>query len=151
MKVTSDDAVKIFDFGLAKTMVAETAFGDATTSPTLSQMATQTGMLLGTAAYMSPEQARGKLVERRADIWAFGCVLYEMLTGKMAFGGGAITDTLAAVLRAEPDWSQLPRGHQPACGCCCSGACRKTRSSAAALAMRAFRSKKFSPERPTRV
>ncbi len=108
VKVTSDDAVKILDFGLAKTMVAEMGFGDATTSPTLSQMATQTGVLLGTAAYMSPEQARGKLVDRRADIWAFGCVLYEMLTGKMAFGGGAVTDTLAAVLRAEPDWSQLP-------------------------------------------
>ncbi len=110
VKVTSDDAVKILDFGLAKTMQAETAIGDATTSPTLSAMATKSGMLLGTAAYMSPEQARGKLVDRRADIWAFGCVLYEMLTGKMVFGGGAITDTLAAVLRAEPDWSQLPAG-----------------------------------------
>jgi eukaryotic-like serine/threonine-protein kinase len=110
VKVTADDAVKILDFGLAKTMQAETASGDAITSPTLSQMATQAGMLLGTAAYMSPEQARGKLVDRRADIWAFGCVLYEMLTGKMAFGGGAVTDTLAAVLRAEPDWSQLPAG-----------------------------------------
>ncbi len=110
VKVTSDDAVKILDFGLAKTMVAETALGDATTSPTLSAMATQTGVLLGTAAYMSPEQARGKVVDRRADIWAFGCVLYEMLTGKMVFGGGAVTDTLAAVLRAEPDWSRLPAG-----------------------------------------
>jgi eukaryotic-like serine/threonine-protein kinase len=108
VKVTNDDAVKILDFGLAKTMVAEGAFGDATTSPTISQMATQSGMLLGTAAYMSPEQARGKLVDRRADIWAFGCVLYEMLTGKMVFGGGAITDTLAAVLKSEPDWSLLP-------------------------------------------
>ncbi len=88
VKVTSDDAVKILDFGLAKTMQAETASGDAITSPTLSQMATQAGMLLGTAAYMSPEQARGKAVDRRADIWAFGCVLYEMLTGKMVFGGG---------------------------------------------------------------
>jgi eukaryotic-like serine/threonine-protein kinase len=108
VKVTSDDTVKILDFGLAKTMQAETASGDATTSPTLSAMATQSGVLLGTAAYMSPEQARGKLVDRRADIWAFGCVLYEMLTGKMTFGGGAVTDTLAAVLRAEPEWSQLP-------------------------------------------
>ncbi|HEV3482184.1 MAG TPA: protein kinase [Candidatus Acidoferrales bacterium] len=110
VKVTADDVVKILDFGLAKTMQAETASGDAITSPTLSAMATKSGMLLGTAAYMSPEQARGKLVDRRADIWAFGCVLYEMLTGKMAFGGAAITDTLAAVLRAEPDWSQLPAG-----------------------------------------
>ncbi len=110
VKVTSDDAVKILDFGLAKTMQAETAIGDATTSPTLSAMATKSGMLLGTAAYMSPEQARAKLIDRRADIWAFGCVLYEMLTGKMAFGGGAVTDTLAAVLRAEPDWLLLPAG-----------------------------------------
>jgi serine/threonine protein kinase len=110
VKVTSDDAVKILDFGLAKTMQAETGFGDATTSPTLSAMATQSGVLLGTAAYMSPEQARGKLVDRRADIWAFGCVLYEMLTGKMAFGGGVVTDTLAAVLKSEPDWSLLPAG-----------------------------------------
>ncbi len=110
IKVTSDDAVKILDFGLAKTMQAEAAFGDATTSPTISEMATKSGVLLGTAAYMSPEQARGKLVDRRADIWAFGCVLYEMLTGKMAFGGGAVTDTLAAVLRGEPDWSELPAG-----------------------------------------
>jgi eukaryotic-like serine/threonine-protein kinase len=110
IKVTADDTVKILDFGLAKTMVADATLGDATTSPTLSQMATQAGMLLGTAAYMSPEQARGKLVDRRADIWAFGCVLYEMLTGKMAFGGGAVTDTLAAVLKSDPDWSQLPAG-----------------------------------------
>ncbi len=98
VKVTNDDAVKVLDFGLAKTMQAETALVTTITSPTLSQMATQAGMLLGTAAYMSPEQARGKVVDRRADIWAFGCVLYEMLTGKMVFGGGAVTDTLAAVL-----------------------------------------------------
>lgn len=110
VKVTADDAVKILDFGLAKTMQAEAAFGDATTSPTISEMATRSGVLLGTAAYMSPEQARGKLVDRRADIWAFGCVLYEMLTGKMVFGGGTVTDTLAAVLKSEPDWSQLPAG-----------------------------------------
>jgi hypothetical protein len=71
-------------------------------------MATQAGFILGTAAYMSPEQAKGKAVDRRADIWAFGCVLYEMLTGKMAFRGETVTDTLAAVVRAEPDWSQLP-------------------------------------------
>jgi serine/threonine protein kinase len=71
-------------------------------------MATQAGVLLGTAAYMAPEQAKGKAVDRRADIWAFGCVLYEMLTGRMAFQGESVTETLAAVIRAEPDYSQLP-------------------------------------------
>src|SRR5271169_6932626 len=74
----------------------------------MSRMATLAGVLLGTAAYMSPEQAKAKPVDRRADIWAFGCVLYEMLTGKMAFHGESVTDTLAAVIKEEPDWSQLP-------------------------------------------
>jgi len=77
-------------------------------SPTLSHMATQAGILLGTAAYMSPEQAKGKSVDRRADIWAFGCVLYEMLSGKMAFHGETVTDTLASVIKDDPDWSRLP-------------------------------------------
>src|SRR5271169_5485040 len=74
----------------------------------MSRMATLAGVLLGTAAYMSPEQAKAKPVDRRADIWAFGCVLYEMLTGKMAFRGETVTDTLAAVIKEEPDWMQLP-------------------------------------------
>jgi Tol biopolymer transport system component len=109
IKVTPDDAVKILDFGLAKTMEAGAAsFGDATTSPTISEIATQSGILLGTAAYMSPEQAKGRPVDRRVDIWAFGCVLYEMLTGKRPFRGESVTDTLAALLRADPDWSLLP-------------------------------------------
>ena len=110
MKVTNDDAVKILDFGLAKALEGDASSIDISTSPTISRLATQAGVLLGTAAYMSPEQAKGKSVDRRADIWAFGCVLYEMLTGKMAFSGEAVTDTLAAVIRAEPDWSQLPAG-----------------------------------------
>ncbi len=111
IKVTLDDNVKILDFGLAKTMEAGAAsFGDATTSPTISEIATQSGVLLGTAAYMSPEQAKGRPVDRRVDIWAFGCVLYEMLTGKRPFHGESVTDTLAALLRADPDWSQLPTG-----------------------------------------
>jgi eukaryotic-like serine/threonine-protein kinase len=108
IKVTTDDAVKILDFGLAKALDGDAASMDISTSPTISRLATMQGVLLGTAAYMSPEQAKGKSVDRRADIWAFGCVLYEMLTGKMAFSGEAVTDTLAAVIRAEPDWSQLP-------------------------------------------
>jgi eukaryotic-like serine/threonine-protein kinase len=108
VKMTNDDAVKVLDFGLAKALEGEASSIDIANSPTISQMATQAGVLLGTAAYMSPEQAKGKVVDRRADIWAFGCVLYEMLTGQMVFRGESVTDTLAAVIGAEPDWSQLP-------------------------------------------
>jgi Tol biopolymer transport system component/tRNA A-37 threonylcarbamoyl transferase component Bud32 len=109
VKVTPDDAAKILDFGLAKALndaPAETV--DLAKSPTLTGMATQAGIILGTAGYMSPEQARGKAVDRRADIWAFGCLLYEMLTGVQAFRGETVTDTLAALLKSEPDWSRLP-------------------------------------------
>ncbi len=108
VKVTSDDAVKVLDFGLAKAIEGDPSSVDISTSPTMSRMATMQGVLLGTAAYMSPEQAKAKPVDRRADIWAFGCVLYEMLTGKMAFHGETVTDTLAAVIKEEPDWSLLP-------------------------------------------
>jgi len=108
VKVTSGDAVKVLDFGLAKAIQGDGSEMDPANSPTISAMATQAGVLLGTAAYMSPEQAKGKAVDRRADIWAFGCVLYEMLAGKMAFRGESVTDTLAAVIKEEPDWSQLP-------------------------------------------
>jgi len=108
VKVTADDAVKVLDFGLAKALEGDASSIDISTSPTLSRLATMQGVLLGTAAYMSPEQAKGKSVDRRADIWAFGCVLYEMLTGKMAFHGESVTDTLAAVIKEDPDWSQLP-------------------------------------------
>jgi eukaryotic-like serine/threonine-protein kinase len=110
VKVTADDAVKVLDFGLAKAIEGDASSIDISTSPTISRMATQAGVLLGTAAYMSPEQAKGKPVDRRTDIWAFGCVLYEMLTGQKAFDGETVTDTLAAIMRAEPDWSQLPAG-----------------------------------------
>jgi Tol biopolymer transport system component len=108
VKVAGNDTVKILDFGLAKALETELSAKELADSPTISRMATEAGMLLGTAAYMSPEQARGKAVDRRADIWAFGCVLYEMLTGRMAFHGDSVTDTLAAVVRSEPDWSKLP-------------------------------------------
>jgi Tol biopolymer transport system component len=108
LKVTNDDAVKVLDFGLAKAIEGDAASVDIATSPTMSRMATLAGVLLGTAAYMSPEQAKGKAVDRRADIWAFGCVLYEMLSGQMAFRGETVTDTLAAVIKEEPDWSRLP-------------------------------------------
>ena len=109
VKVTPDGAVKILDFGLAKALEGDPASQDISSSPTISRMATQAGIILGTAAYMAPEQAKGKPVDRRADIWAFGCVLYEMLTGQMAFSGETVTDTLAAVLKNEPDWTLLPK------------------------------------------
>jgi serine/threonine protein kinase/Tol biopolymer transport system component len=108
IKITPEGTVKVLDFGLAKALETETSAVDIGSSPTMSRMATQAGMILGTAAYMSPEQARGKSADRRADIWAFGCVFYEMLTGKMAFGGETVSDTLAAVIKEPPDWSLLP-------------------------------------------
>jgi serine/threonine protein kinase len=108
VKVSTNDIVKLLDFGLAKAMESEPSAESISDSPTLSRMATQAGVLLGTAAYMSPEQAKGKMVDRRADIWAFGCVVYEMLTGMMAFHGNTVTETLAAVIKEEPDWSRLP-------------------------------------------
>jgi serine/threonine protein kinase/Tol biopolymer transport system component len=114
IKVRADGTVKVLDFGLAKAVDPPAASGvTAMNSPTLSVHATQAGIILGTAAYMSPEQARGKAVDKRADIWAFGAVLYEMLTGTRAFPGEDMTDTLAAVVRAEPDWSIIPRDVSP--------------------------------------
>jgi len=113
VKLTPEGKVKVLDFGLAKALAGEPAAGDPQQSPTVSLAATRAGTLLGTAAYMSPEQARGRPADKRADIWAFGCVLYELLTGRQAFGGASISDTLAAVLRAEPDWGALPAGTPP--------------------------------------
>jgi eukaryotic-like serine/threonine-protein kinase len=108
IKVTPDGKVKVLDFGLAKAFAGEQADLNLSNSPTLSNAATQQGVILGTAAYMSPEQARGKIVDKRTDIWAFGCVLFEMLTGHAAFSGRDVTDILAAVIRAEPEWNNLP-------------------------------------------
>jgi Tol biopolymer transport system component len=110
IKITPQGVVKVLDFGLALVALAPGSAGDEDpiNSPTLTMRATQAGMILGTAAYMSPEQARGKLVDKRTDIWAFGVVLYEMLTGKQLFDGGTVSDILAAVLRHEPDWEQVP-------------------------------------------
>jgi len=108
VKLTPEGKVKVLDFGLAKAFEGDTTNEDMNNSPTLSRAATMQGVILGTAAYMSPEQARGKSVDKRTDIWAFGYVLYELLTGKAAFHGEDVTDILAAVVRAEPDWTELP-------------------------------------------
>ena len=108
--LTADGRAKVLDFGLAKMLETPAGSTSATLSPTLSVHATMAGMILGTAAYMSPEQARGRAVDKRTDIWAFGCVLYEMLAGRRAFEGDDVTDTIAAVVRGEPDWSAIPPG-----------------------------------------
>src|SRR5712664_2633475 len=108
VKLTPEGKVKVLDFGLAKAFAGDATNEDIGNSPTLSRAATMQGVILGTAAYMSPEQARGRAVDKRTDIWAFGCVLYELLTGKQAFQGETATEILAAVLRGEPDWQALP-------------------------------------------
>jgi hypothetical protein len=121
IKVRDDGTVKVLDFGLAKALVGGAAgtgpsAAALTNSPTLSSPALMTGVgvILGTAAYMSPEHARGKVVDRRADIWAFGCILYEMLSGRRAFPQGeTVSDTLARVLEREPDWQALPAATPP--------------------------------------
>ncbi len=109
VKLTPDGAVKVLDFGLAKAVADGSAAADPSTSPTSSHLASREGLILGTAAYMSPEQAKGKTVDRRTDVWAFGCVLFEVLAGRKAFEGETVSETLAAVLRGEPDWAGLPK------------------------------------------
>jgi serine/threonine-protein kinase len=113
VKLREDGTVKVLDFGLAKAMESTSVASSVqlTNSPTITSPALMTGIgvLLGTVAYMSPEQAKGRPADRRSDVWAFGCVLYEMLTGTRAFRGNDVTDTLVEVLRAEPLWSELPR------------------------------------------
>jgi serine/threonine protein kinase/Tol biopolymer transport system component len=106
--VLHDLAVKVLDFGLAKAVVGDAAGPDLLQSPTITSGGTKEGIILGTAAYMSPGQARGRPVDKRTDVWAFGCVLYEMLTGRLAFPGDTLSDTIAAILQAEPDWRALP-------------------------------------------
>ena len=110
VSVTPEGKVKILDFGLAKALAAEVPAADISDSPTRTDEMTSPGVILGTAPYMSPEQARGKVVDKRADIWAFGCVLYECLTGTQLFGGETTTDCIAKVLQKEPDWEALPEG-----------------------------------------
>jgi hypothetical protein len=108
IKIKEDGTVKVLDFGLAKAMSDDLSETDISNSPTLSMAATQQGIILGTAAYMSPEQAKAKRVDRRTDVWAFGCVLYEMLVGKQAFAGEDVTDVLASVVKSDPGIEALP-------------------------------------------
>ena len=117
IKVTPEGQVKVLDFGLARALSGDDARTNVMSSPTVTAH-THAGVLLGTAPYMSPEQARGRPADRRADIWAFGCVLYEMLTGKPAFAGHEIADVLANVLKAEPEWSAVPAGTPSAVRLC---------------------------------
>jgi serine/threonine-protein kinase len=110
IKVTADGRVKVLDFGLAKAFEPEMGSASLTNSPTMNMAATQQGVILGTASYMSPEQARGRPVDQRADIWAFGCVLYELLSGRRTFDGETVVDIVGAVVNREPNWNALPQG-----------------------------------------
>jgi serine/threonine-protein kinase len=114
IKITPEGRVKVLDFGLAKALSSESApSGDVMASPTLTMRATMTGAIMGTAAYMSPEQARGQTVDKRSDIWAFGVVLHEMVTGRQLFAGATISDTLASVLKTDPDLAAIPAALRP--------------------------------------
>jgi len=108
IKVSDDGRVKVLDFGLAKALDAHPSGVDEMNSPTVSLHGTHAGVILGTAAYMAPEQAMGRAVDRHADVWAFGVVLYEMLTGVRPFEGRGASETLAAIIKSEPNWDALP-------------------------------------------
>jgi hypothetical protein len=129
IKLRPDGTVKVLDFGLAKALEPTSSIrGDVTSSPTITTPAmTQLGIILGTAAYMSPEQAKGRPADKRSDVWAFGCVLFEMLTGRRAFEGDDVSDTLATVLKGEPDWTALPSDLPDAIRALIQGCLRKDR------------------------
>ena len=113
IKITPDGRVKVLDFGLAKPIGPDASDAGMSQSPTLAT-ATIPGVILGTAAYMSPEQAKARAADARSDIWAFGCVLYEMLAGRLAFAGDTVVEILGAILKSEPDWHALPPETPPA-------------------------------------
>src|ERR1700716_2871898 len=108
VKVTPQGKVKVLDFGLAKAIWGAETNQDLSQSAIINGVQTHAGHIVGTPGYMSPEQARGEDVDKRTDLWAFGCLLYELLTGKRAFPGETLKDTIAAVLKREPDWQALP-------------------------------------------
>ncbi len=110
VKISAEGQVKVLDFGLAKALGGEAAGSQLSQSPTFARGRTEAGVILGTAAYLSPEQARGKPIDKRTDVWSFGCVLYEALTGRRAFEGETFSDTVAKILTGEPDWAALPEG-----------------------------------------
>ena len=112
IKITPADNIKLLDFGIAR-VASEEAAADLTQAPTVTRDGTREGLIVGTVAYMSPEQARGQAVDKRTDIWAFGCVLYEMVTGRHAFAAATVSDTIAAILQREPDWQPLPENVPP--------------------------------------
>jgi serine/threonine-protein kinase len=113
VKISEDGHIKVLDFGLAKEVVDPASIDSQADSPTVTYLTTLPGVLLGTAPYMSPEQARAKPVDKRSDIWSFGCVLYECLTGKAMFQGEDVTETLASIIKGEPDWAALPESTPP--------------------------------------
>src|SRR5947199_9438961 len=108
IKITSDGIVKVLDFGLAKVREAEAQASNLSNSPTVMTARSTPGIILGSAAYMSPEQAKGQEANRTSDVWAFGCVLYEMLTGRAPFEGETVSEVFAGILKGDPDWSRLP-------------------------------------------
>jgi serine/threonine protein kinase len=129
IKLTPEGRVKVLDFGLAKAVGGDFEGKDVSQLPTKGAARTKDGRILGTPSYMSPEQMRGKNVDRRADLWTFGCVLYELLTGRKTFSGATTSDTIAAVLHTEPAWEALPQD-TPAntSACCCGGAWKRIRT-----------------------
>ena len=130
IKITPEGVVKVLDFGLAKACAGEATPRDLSKSPTLTGDRTNAGVILGTAAYMSPEQTRGQALDKRTDIWAFGCVLYEMLTGRLAFAGETFSDTIVTILERQPDWTLLRQGRRQRSVVCCNVASRRIRAAA---------------------